>query len=350
MTRAGSGLALLSALAGCGPAPPPSAPPPPPPVAAPPAEPEVPPPIIVDPPPPPPEPAERALPPFPPPKLAVPFPRTAKPGDGAWEPLVPASSSDPALLYRTAVHPDRVKPDVHVALVAIDLTRVALRAVAGTRQPLSSTVPPEHRPGLVPQQDLADLVAVMNGGFMTRHGGWGMMVGGEVIAPPKDDGCTVALLADGSVRIATYAKLGVAPEALTAYRQTPPCLVEQGAVNDALLGGEKPRAWGMSETGGVTIRRSALGVAGGGRTLLYGLGESVTPRQMAEAMRAAGAVSAAELDVNWSYTRFFLYGPGPTPDSPPEVTATLIPKLKHARGEYVKKPAERDFFYLVRRR
>jgi hypothetical protein len=234
--------------------------------------------------------------------------------------------------------------------VAIDLTRVALRAVAGTRQPLSSTVPPEHRPGLVPQQDLADLVAVMNGGFMTRHGGWGMMVGGEVIAPPKDDGCTVALLADGSVRIATYAKLGVAPEALTAYRQTPPCLVEQGAVNDALLGGEKPRAWGMSETGGVTIRRSALGVAGGGRTLLYGLGESVTPRQMAEAMRAAGAVSAAELDVNWSYTRFFLYGPGPTPDSPPEVTATLIPKLKHARGEYVKKPAERDFFYLVRRR
>jgi hypothetical protein len=84
----------------------------------------------------------------------------------------------------------------------------------------------------------------------------------------------------------------------------------------------------------------------GGRTLIYGLGEWITPRALAEAMRAAGAVDAAELDVNWSYTRFFLFGPG----SPPEITDSLIPKLKHAPGQYVTKPAERDFFYLARRR
>lgn len=290
------------------------------------------------------------LPPFPPPAFSAPVRRTAKPGDGAWEPLVPAGPSEPALLYRTTVHPNPIKHDVYVAVVAVDLTRVALRLVAGTHEPRSSTVPPEHRPGVVPPEDLPDLIAVMNGGFMTHHGAWGMMVGGEVIAKPHDDGCIVALLADGGVRVRTYAEPGAAQPDVSAYRQTPPCLLEGGAVNDALLGAEKPRRWGMSETGAIDIRRSALGVAEGGRTLLYGLGEWVTPREMAEAMRAAGAVSAAELDVNWSFTRFFLYGPGPTPDAPPVVTATLVPKLKHAPGQYVKKPSDRDFFYLVRRR
>jgi hypothetical protein len=191
---------------------------------------------------------------------------------------------------------------------------------------------------------------------MTRHGSWGMMIRGDVFLPPHDDGCTVALLADGSVRVRTHAQLTMgapnpaAPSDLVAYRQTPPCLVEERAVNAALLGAEKPRRWGMSETGGLDIRRSALGLADGGRTLLYGLGEWITPRALAEAMLAAGAVSAAELDVNWSYTRFLLYGPGATPGDPPEVTATLVPKLKHAPGQYVKKPADRDFFYLARRR
>ena len=115
----------------------------------------------------------------------------------------------------------------------------------------------------------------------------------------------------------------------------------------ALLGPDKPRRWGLSETGGVDIRRSALGVAEGGRTLLYGSGEWITPRALAEAMRAAGAVHAAELDVNWSFTRFLLYGPAPK-GAAPEVTATLVPKTKHAPGLYVVKPSERDFFYLVR--
>jgi hypothetical protein len=63
-------------------------------------------------------------------------------------------------------------------------------------------------------------------------------------------------------------------------------------------------------------------------------------------MRAAGAVDAAELDVNWSFPRFLVYGPGASP----EVTASLVPRLKVAPGEYVVKPSERDFFYLVRRR
>jgi hypothetical protein len=364
LVRVGGPLAggiVAAVLAGCAPAVPAPAPPPPPgptvtaePTATPSAEPPpqsttAPPPAAAAPP----------EPPFPPAAFPAPAARTARPGDGLWFPLLPAGAAleagAPALLYRSEIHPDPRKPQVHVALVAVDLRRVALNLVAGTLEPRSATVPEDHRPGLVPAADLPDLLAVLNGGFMTRHGTWGMAIGGDVFLPPHDDGCTVALLGDGSVRIRTQrdlkGELGAAPAALLAFRQTPPCLVEKGEVLADLLGPDKPRRWGLSETGGVDIRRSALGLAEGGRTLIYGLGEWIGPRALAEAMRAAGAVDAAELDVNWSFTRFLLYGPGPGGSSaPPEVTATLIPKLKHAAGQYVTKPAERDFFYLKRRR
>jgi hypothetical protein len=288
--------------------------------------------------------AEAPLPPFPPPPFKPPHERTAKPGDGEWTPYVPGPSGEPALFYKSVIHPDPIKGHIYVALVAIDLRRVAVRLVAGTQEPLSTTVPETHRPGVIPAADLPKLVAVMNGGFMTRHGKLGMMVDGEVFLPPQPDACTFALMKDGSVRIRTYTEIAGATGEMIAYRQTPPCLVEQRNVHPALLGDEKPRRWGMSETGGLDIRRSAVGIAEGGRTLYYASGEWITPRTLAEAMRSAGAVDAAELDVNYSYTKFLLYAPG----DPPQVKDTLIPKTKFGARTYVQKPAERDFFYLKR--
>jgi hypothetical protein len=184
----------------------------------------------------------------------------------------------------------------------------------------------------------------MNGGFMAHHGRWGMIVGSDTLLPPTSDGCAVAI-SGNAVEIRTFSLLSMAPADILALRQTPPCLVEHGHVSSALLGAEKPRPWGMSETGSLDIRRSALGLTNDGKTAIFAIGEWVTPRQLAETMLAAGAKDAAELDVNWSYTRFLLYGRGAEGD----VTETLIPKTKHAPGLYVKRPSERDFFYLVRR-
>jgi len=351
-------LAALAAcaLVGCGPSLPPLPTPPPPalvasvapPDPAPDARPQaLPDPLQLQPKPrPPPTPPPPPPPPFPPPAFRAPGEHAARPGDGTWAAMVPDPVGGPALLYRTTVHPDRTKPQAVVTLVAVDLGRVAMRLVAGTLEPIAPAVPPGHRTGLIPAADWPDLLAVMNGGFMTRHGGWGMWIAGESFLPPHDDGCTVALYAE-TVQIRTYSQLAGSLGKVLAFRQTPPCLVEQGSVHPSLLGEDKPRRWGLSETGGVDIRRSAVGLADGGRTLFYGLGEAITPRALAEAMLAAGAVDAAELDVNWSYTRFLLYA-GST--AAPQVTSTLIPEIKHAQGEYVSRPAERDFFYLARRR
>ena len=282
---------------------------------------------------------------LPPPAVAALHARTAKPGDGAWTVLVEGTPGKPALLYRTTVHPHPIKGHVYVTLVAIDLRRVDVRLIAGTDEPLSKTVPKEKRPGLIPAEDQGDLIAVMNGGFMAKHGGYGMRIGGDVFLPPKDDACTIALSKDGAMRIGTWTELAANDANVAAYRQTPPCLVEKGAVNAALEGSDKPRRWGLAENGDVEVRRSSLGLDATGKTLFYGLGEWVSPKLLADAMKAAGAVNAAQTDINWSYTRFLLYR-RPRPDAPPEVASTLIPKIKHATGEYVQKPANRDFFYL----
>ena len=286
---------------------------------------------------------------FPPPSFDAPEPNTAKTGDGAWTAMVPDAAGKPPLLARTTVHPDPRDRFMYAAIVAIDRRRVDLRFVVGTEEPKSTSVVKEHRPGVIPAADHLDLLAVFNGGFMAKHGGWGARVGADTFVPPKDDACTVAFVNDGSLQIRTWTVLFPTASSLSAFRQTPPCLVEQGTRNPLLEADPKTKRWGSSETGELTIRRSALGLDAGGKTLFYALGEWITPRGLADAMRAAGAMDAAELDVNWSYTRFLLYGPT-KPGEAPEVTETLVPKIKRPTRGYVVKPSDRDFFYLARRR
>ena len=264
--------------------------------------------------------------------------------------MFPAGSGEPALVYQSTVHPHAIKPFVYVAVVAIDLARVDLRLVAGMDEPESKAVPKDKRPGLVPEADCADLLAVFNGGYKARHGNFGMMLAGDTFVPPRDDACTIGLMKDGSVEVATWPELAGSAASMTAFRQTPPCMVERGALHAALDADEhqKPRKWGASEEGEVEIRRSAVGVDATGRVLLYGLGEWTTAKALAEGMKAAGAVTAAQLDINWSYTFFLSYGRAA--GGALEVTSTLVPKIKHSKVGYVVKPAHRDFFYLKRRR
>jgi hypothetical protein len=285
-------------------------------------------------------------PPFPPPAFAPPFARTAKPGDGVFSPIVEGAAG--GALARAIVHPHGVKPHPHVVVVAIDLRRVALRLAAGTDEPVSKSVPAERRPGLVPPAELPSLIAVFNGGFLTQHGQWGMMVEGDTFLPPRDEGCTVALLDDGSVRIGTWKALAPLAGRMRAHRQTPPCLVEGEKPHPSLPNEDTARLWGAAVGGDREIRRTALGTDASGKTLFFGIGEWVWARDLAAALRAAGAADVAELDISWSYTRFLLYD-RPKPPSPPEVVSTLIPKVEYTRGSYVQKPAPRDFFYLLHR-
>ena len=252
-------------------------------------------------------------------------------------------------MYKTIVHPDARRSLAAVAVVAVDLERLGLRLVAGTIEPQSAAVPLSERPGVVPADQLGDLVAAFNGGFKAEHGHFGMMIDGRTFLPPRARSCTVALYRGGAIRIRTFKALAEGVAEMAAYRQTPPCLVEEGNINDALLAADDSPGWGVSVSGDTVIRRSAIGLDHAGKILLYAIGESVTAGTLARAMKAAGAENAAQLDVNQAYPRFVLYTPG-QPNERPRVASALIPDTPYSRSEYVGKPEWRDFFYLARRR
>jgi len=284
---------------------------------------------------------------FPPAAFPAPYERVARPGDGVWTPLaelVPPTG-DP-FFVRSVVHPHPVQRFIAVELAAFDLRRVEVRLVAGTAEPESGAVAPGRRTGLVPASDLQRLIAVFNNGFQARHGHYGMRVGDDVFLPPIDDACTFGLRRDGRAIVGEWSsKVRAVEDDLIAWRQTPPCLVADGVTHPLLDAPGPVRRWGVSIEGKLEIRRSAVGVDASGTILYFGIGEEVTPKDLAVAMKAAGAVDAAELDINWSYTRFLVYGAVRDAEVP-DVMLTLLPKMKYACGEYVSRPATRDFFYV----
>ena len=226
-----------------------------------------------------------------------------------------------------------------VTLAALDLCRLRLGYVPGKEDVPKVTVPIER--GVVPEPDRAALVAVFNGGYKPEHGKFGMFAAGSSLVPPREGACTVGLTPSSGVSISSQA-----PAAdLIAYRQTPRCLLENGALNPSLLAGdEKP--WGGQAKDVVTRRRSALGVDATGRFLFYAAGDEASPRLLAKALLAAGASAGAQLDINWYWVRFLLFAER---EGRLGVSSTLIPGMEYQSTGYVERANERDFFYVARR-
>ena len=131
---------------------------------------------------------------------------------------------------------------------------------------------------------------------------------------------------------------------IRALRQTPPCLVENGAVHPQLEKGQD-RAWGGQTPGIVTRRRSALGVSAGGRILYYAIGVETPPKLLARGLLAAGVHAAAQLDINWNWTRFFVFSRA---GGELGIAESLV-EVEHGKRDYVERASERDFFYVLRR-
>lgn len=281
---------------------------------------------------------------FPPPHAKPAHPNVATESDGHW--LFIEDDAAPAgapVLAKTQIHPDPKRPHAAVAVVAMDLGRLTLAMVPGTREPESEKTLP--RPGRVPERDHAALVAVFSGGWQAIHGHYGMMVDEITLLPPRESSCTIGVVKDsGAVRIGTWRLLTDERDAFRSYRQTPQCLWEAGTMNRELSDGT--RNWGAAVGGDTVIRRSALGIDRERHVLFYGMGDNLTARTLGEALVTAGASDVAELDVNWTFPRFLMYGHS---GATPVVSAPLIAVAPYKPGEYVTSSWHRDFFYIARK-
>lgn len=284
---------------------------------------------------------------------APPFPAVAAASDGAWLVVAPPGSRAAPAMWKTLIHPDPKRPFAAVAIVAIDRHAIELHVAPGTDEPKAPQIPTVVRTGLVPSKEQPQLVAAFNGGFRAMHGNYGMMAGGVTFIPPRDIACTVAFFEPGKgaspdddLTIQTWSKIADRRETMTAFRQTPPCLVEDGEPNPGLLQ-EFNRNWGATVGGDTIIRRSAIGLSKDRRHLFYALGDAVTAQSIGRAMQVVGAHDAAQLDVNYSYPRFVLFEQNPS--GSPLATSPIVPDLKYSPTDYVVGPQQRDFFYLTRR-
>ena len=246
----------------------------------------------------------------------------------------------------TLLHPHPVSRFLSVHVVAIDLSRIELGWLPGTADVDAKTLP-DVSVGLVPVEQQSRLIAVFNGGFQPMHGRWGMRVGRHVIVPPRDVGCTIALARDGTVQIAPWPEIAPQQERLKASRQTPPCMMTGGDLHPKLLANDE-RPWGGRAKDLVTRRRSAIGLDAGQRVLFYALGIEVGPRLLSEALKHAGAAAAAELDINFNWTRFLVFGRA-GPNQTLQVTEPLLPDMPFSRTGYVTRKNDRDFFYVLER-
>ena len=293
---------------------------------------------------------------FPPAPLAPPYEKSAHEGDGQWRALGDRARGEPAALepaaaYATVIHPHPVSRFLALHLAAVDLTAFDVHLMPGTddvpdtRRAQGLDAKARRTIGLVDVTHRDRAAVVFNGGFQLNHGRWGFALGDWVLMPPRAEGCTVASLDDGSLLIGSWEKLQGERARMRFFRQTPPCLFEDGVLHPDLVA-RRERRWGGYDPKRKTRRRSALGIDRTGTILFYGVGIELEPSQLAEAMRLVGARSAAELDINFNWTRFLLVGKKNDPPEP-RITSSLLEDMNYGTREYLERPSARDFFYLV---
>ena len=266
-------------------------------------------------------------------------------GEGTW--IVQAAAPPPydylPLAAKTFMRPDPSHPYALVTLLQFDNRFIALHMVAGTSQPGGPVGIPG--PGVIPATDQNNhaLLAAFNGGFKYDDGQYGMEANGTLYVPPQDGAATIAVTKKGQIILGTW---GVDPRLnsnnrdLVMWRQNASLLIDKGSINPLTQDGS---AWGGTILNSAYTWRSGIGITAQG-TLLYTAGNSLTAHTLAVALKAAGAVTAMQTDINPYWVRAFLYNR----NSQGTLTITkLNPDMYGSGTEYLYGTA-RDFFYVTR--
>lgn len=277
---------------------------------------------------------------FAPASAPLPFPEVAAHGDGIWVSL----DGDQSPMRKTLIHPDPKRTWSELFVVAIDLSQVELHWLPGSSEPesLAPGATRLKRSARIPESAYPALLAAFNGGFKSVHGKFGAAAEGTTLVQPRPHSCTFAQSEAGELILGTHHKLDL-PSKLHWLRQTPGCMVEDGKLHPGLAR-EETKNWGATLEGDTVIRRSALGLSSDGKVLFVGISNDTTARAIALGMKAAGATTVAQLDVNYSYPKFILFNPSANAPSPVNLVEGFVMKER----QYLEKE-QRDFFFLTKR-
>jgi hypothetical protein len=194
-----------------------------------------------------------------------------------------------------------------------------------------------------PNEGVAGVVAVFNGGFKVAAKAGGSMVDGVTLAPLVRGDMTLAIDAAGHWKMGMWEPNFPGPSFhAIAYRQNLGPLIANGQVTRAALDASAP-AWGSPLHNIPLQPRTALGIDARGNLIYIATMTSVSPGDIARALLAAGAREGMQLDINpyWPIVGasfHVLHAPGDYP--------VQIPYSEHNPTIY-NTGWERDFFVAM---
>ncbi len=226
-----------------------------------------------------------------------------------------------------------------VTLLRFDQTLSKLDLHAGEAEPSGTW---RYGPQIEPSE-IHHVVAAFNGGFKFTTGDAGWMVAGHVAEPLQSGRGSIVTYDDGTTAIGAW-NAGVPASGRPVYSvlQNLSLLVDHGQAA-ANAEGCIQSCWGATVGAVDVTARSGLGIRADGQ-LVWAAGEHLTPLQLADALRGAGAQRAVELDINPDWVAAYLYRHGGTGPG----WSQVVPGQLGIAGHFLA-PYSRDFFAVVAR-
>ncbi len=232
----------------------------------------------------------------------APFASGAVPGEGVFSPAVIGPLGNP-IVETAALRPDADHTS-NLAYVAW-LNQRALRFTLqpGFQQPGGTWNEPDY----LSSDLLPRLVATWNGGFKVDPDDamGGFYEDGHEAVPLADGKAAEVFYRDGSLKIGQWGRdLTMSPD-VSAVRENLNLLVDHGQVTVGPMDGSGAD-WGYTIRGWYYIARSGVGMTANGDIVYVG-GTELSVYTLAKLLKAAGAVSGMELDINPDWTSFMTY-------------------------------------------
>jgi Phosphodiester glycosidase len=262
-------------------------------------------------------------------------------GEGVWTTVgLPRTRQDEPLMGKTFVRPDTSRPYALVGLLLLDSRRIKLHMMGGTKDPGGDRG--VKGPGAISEADLSKLLVAFTGGFQGPHGGFGMVAQGKEYRPLRKGLASIAVLADGTIKLGEWGRTLSWDERMVGVRQNAILLVEDCEVSKRTAEGNDTWGYVVANSAEFITWRSAVGLTKDGH-LMLAAGNSLSAATLATALKAAGACTAMQLDINTPYVLTSLFFPQPDGSLKAEKFMESMPANP---GRYLG-TQERDFFYVT---
>lgn len=273
-----------------------------------------------------------------PPAVATPAGVSGLPGEGRWVAGRLDRQGVPSM-YTTFVQPDPAHASIVAGIAWIRSSDTVTHLVAGTAQPGGAPWPGDAR---VAPSDVPRLVATFNSGWRFKDLLGGFYQDGRYSRPLQQGAGSVVIDTSGRATIGAWGQDVSMSSNVAAVRQNLHLIVVGGAAAPGIADASGP--WGVPANQRQYTWRSGLGVDAQG-DLIYVAGNHMTLRVLTNALVAARAVRAVELDMHPTMVTFSRWMPGQGGGVDPQ---NLLPTMPDAPDRYLQ-PDQRDFFYVTLR-